>query len=195
MSLFHHLVANKADEIIHNRSPVKPFAPWNPPWPIDSPAAQPCGKCTSMTATCEGLRSLFSPDGYAHHEFSGLEASANDGCPLCGLLCTTLSRGQLYEQDSKGEFALLRSYNGIKTVLSASYAKTTPRDDGAQPLMIRLNNLTVEWLHNNRKCRYNIPGQASRTVELQIFTDEKEPELRQSVEVGGECIDLLYSLS
>jgi hypothetical protein len=196
MSPFHDSVAYNADEIIRNGNSVKPWTPWNPPFPIDSPGAQPCVSCTLMTGTCGGLRDLLSHEGYAHHEFSAFEESANAGCPLCGLLCTTLSRGQLYEQDSEGKFTRpLYNYKGIKTVLTATYDKIAPRGDATQPLMIRLKYLTVDWLYNGRKCRYNIPGQAGRTVELQIFTDENELAVRQSIELGGKYLDHFYNLS
>jgi hypothetical protein len=62
-------------------------------WPVSSWPVQLCSKCTSMTATTEGLRDLVSQPGYKHHRVEDLVKSAKKGCALCAFISNVVSRG------------------------------------------------------------------------------------------------------
>ena len=58
-----------------------------------------CSVCNSMTSTSDGLISLITTEGYAHHSFPYLQASANSGCGFCASIFSYLSRVQLVTQE------------------------------------------------------------------------------------------------
>jgi hypothetical protein len=79
-------------------------APETPPAPTRGQrlSAPLCSKCISMTATANGLRDLFSPGGYTHHNVSNLKATGENGCAFCKSIFKILSSGKLWS-DQNGQ--------------------------------------------------------------------------------------------
>lgn len=127
-----------------------------------------------MTATVAGLQSLISRDGYRHHYYDDLRASAELACVLCNTLWGFLSSGKLSVEDATGgHLQIIKDYRQIQAVLSA---RCDLKDSiGFKSTGVRvLGAILVGWKYGGRKCHFSRLGHLSRSIKLHLYVDEDE---------------------
>ncbi|KAH6716959.1 putative tol protein [Leptodontidium sp. MPI-SDFR-AT-0119] len=130
-------------------------------WPVTL-----CSKCKQMTATIAGLQSLISRDGYRHHCYDDLRASAELACVLCKTLWGFLSSGKLSVEDATGgHLQPIKDYRQIQAVLSA-------RCDLKDSIGFKSTGVHMEV--GGRKCHFSRLGHLSRSIKLHSYVDEDE---------------------
>lgn len=99
-----------------------------------------CERCSHMTSTIEGLRSLLSRDGYPHLSKIELEKTSNLGCSFCTLLNSVLKPRSDSARHRRVHLRIDGSRDSVGTEPNLSDATAYP-----------LHNFKVESINNSEK--------------------------------------------
>lgn len=109
-----------------------------PIYPVSTAPAPCCKTCTLMTGSEQGLASLMSEDGYAHHSRADLEASAAAGCPCCRLFLERMLR-------SNHSYVPYEKWHPRIYYDCGRFAKLSFRQDFLRPGLHRWAQLRYSW--------------------------------------------------
>jgi hypothetical protein len=134
-----------------------------------------CSVCNSMTATSDGLISLITTEGYAHHTFPHLQASAKSGCGFCASIFSYLSRARLATLDSDEKKVEVPFDENVQ-IYVFGHCDEMIRDRKRTSI---LKCITVELILESRKCILyvpapNYPGLIIGNLAFKVFTEISE---------------------
>jgi hypothetical protein len=146
----------------------------------------PCSVCNSMTATSDGLISLITTEGYAHHAFPHLQASAKSGCRFCASIFSHLSRARLATLDSDEKKVEVPFDENVRTHIFG-HCEEVIRERKRTSI---LTCITVEFILESRKCILHVPAPNTpflieSTLAFKVFTDISEQIRKCPLLIGG----------
>jgi len=153
-----------------------------------------CSVCNSMTATSDGLISLITTEGYAHHTSPHLQASAKSGCEFCASIFSYLSRARLVALDSNEKKAEVPFDENVRTYIFG-HCEEMIRE---RKRTFILKHITVEVIFESRKCILHFPAPNSRslvksTLAFKVFTEPSEQIRKCPLLIGGRQ-DQMFSM-
>lgn len=145
-----------------------------------------CSVCNSMTATSDGLISLITTEGYAHHAFPQLQASAKSGCGFCASIFSHLSRARLATLDSDEKKVEVPFDENVRTHIFG-HCEEMIRERKRTSI---LKCITVELIFESKKCTLHVPAPNSpflmeSTLAFKVFTDISEQIRKFPLKIGG----------
>jgi hypothetical protein len=153
-----------------------------------------CSVCNSMTTTSDGLISLITTEGYAHHTFPHLQASAKRGCGFCASIFSHLSRARLVALDSDEKEVEVPFDENVRIYIFGNCEEMIREKIRAS----LLKRITVELTFESRKCILNFPapnypGLIRSSLAFEVFTDKSEQIRICPLLIGGRH-DSIFSM-
>jgi hypothetical protein len=182
-------------------------SPETPPGPTRGHrlSAPLCSKCISMTATTNGLRDLFSPGGYTHHNVSNLKITGENGCAFCKSVFKILSSGKLRPAQD-GQRLPVALDERLQTMIFAyceGVDRSSPNSPNA-PVLKLLKHIVVRFINDGVTFPFLVPVSGmslslaaggsvykDKILAFQAFTELSEHYYVCEVEIAGESMEAL----
>jgi hypothetical protein len=140
-----------------------------------------------MTATSDGLISLITTEGYAHHTFPHLQASAKSGCRFCASIFSYLSRARLATRESDEKKFEVPFDENVRIYIFG-HCEEMIREKKRTSI---LKCITVELILESRKyilyvLAPNYLGLITSTLAFKVFTEISQQIRKCPLFIGGE---------